>query len=423
MKIDYNKKIKGLCYVEDVLDNDGKRVTKILFNNDCRLINDANEYLRELRITSLSSYNSINIVARDLCHFYNFLQISCKKIKEINSEWLSAFVDYLTKIEVNRKSYSIENSMLTRLDLNISCLNKNVASIRKASTLANTSIYRIFNRTINYLAYLYEKGEKVDQRLLKNLGDNKSRIRFIRANGIGINSDNIYYSISEQVITDKQIERIKEESSKKNDYERFLYFVLEKTGMRIGETLGLKIIESDPNNIRSIKGDIYYENDIWKIKIVYRNDNPHDSLSKSHRLRTVGIKDSDKFEFELLLERYMKYRKRKLSSGNIDWLFISNRGTKLSQNTVYKRFKNTLEKACPESADKITLHSFRHTFCTKELLAGTPIEFVAKIVGHSNPQTTYMIYVHYSGEEMRKIREKYSHYMRENLKGELKWNI
>ena len=402
MKINYKKKIKGLCYVEDVLDKNGMKVFKILFDNNCKLIDEANEYLRELRITRLSGYNSINIVARDLCHFYNFLLISNKKVEEIDYKWLSEFINYLTKISISKNKYSIENSILTRLNLNVYSKLNNVIGIHKFGSLSDASIYRIFNRTIDYLEYLHAKGKFIDERLLKNLMQRKARSRFVKANCIYTNLKDTYLNISNQIMTDEQIDRIVEESSKTNDYERLLYFILLKTGVRIGEALGLQIIESD--NIKNLSGDIYYGEEAWKIKVVYRRDNNFDSLSKSHSSRIISIKESDKFEFELLLERYLKFRKRKLKNRKCKWLFITNRATKLSQNTAYERFKRTLEKACPESVDKLTLHSFRHTFCTKELLNGTPLELVAKMAGHADPVTTYKINVHYSDEDIREIR-------------------
>lgn len=73
MKINYSKKIKGLCYVEDVLNEKGIKIAKVIFDNSCKLIDDANAFLRELRITRTSSYNSINRIAYDLCYFYDFL--------------------------------------------------------------------------------------------------------------------------------------------------------------------------------------------------------------------------------------------------------------------------------------------------------------------------------------------------------------
>lgn len=416
MKINYKKKIKGLCYVEDVFDKNGNKVAKILFDNNCNLIDEANAYLRELRITRLTSFNSVNVVARDLCHLYNFLIVSNKKIEEIDYEFLSEFINYLTKISSNKKRFSIENTMLTRLSLNTHSSDNNVISIRKFGSIANSSILRIFCRATYYLEYLNVIGINVDERILQNLKLDKAKTRFVQANGVSVNTDRMRLNIEDQIISDEQLERINEGASKTNDYQRLLYFILSNTGMRIGEVLGLQIIKFS-DDIKNLEGDICYENGAWKINVVYRHDNYHDSLAKSHAPRSVSIRESSRFEFELLLERYLKFRKRKLGNKKVKWFFISNRATKLTQNTAYKRFKRTLGEVCPELIDRVTLHSYRHSFCTKEILAGTPLELVAKIVGHESPATTYRIYVHYSGEDMKEIRKKHSHYMTKKNKG------
>lgn len=124
--------------------------------------------------------------------------------------------------------------------------------------------------------------------------------------------------------------------------------MLENIGIRIGEALGLKDAESDIFNIGNIKGDIEYKNDCWEVKVICREDNPVDSLSKGHANRKIKIKEEYKYEFELLLNRYMEFRYRTLKSKKMEWLFVSNRGSKLTQNTVYRRFKRTLEKCWPK---------------------------------------------------------------------------
>lgn len=417
IKVNYRKKIKGLCYVEDVLDKNGKKVAKMIFDNKCNPITEANNYLRELRITSVSSYNSLNVIARELCHFYNFLIVANISINELDKEWLAEFINYLTKIDTNKNRYSIENSLLNKIPLCDKDTNFKITQIRKFGRLKDKYIFRIFDRAIRYLQYLKESKQYKIKLDLERLKSKRVKLGFLKAKGLHISQQKIEPIANEKILTEEQIERIKEEASKRNDYQRFLYFLLEKTGIRIGEALGLIITDYDGFDVKSIKGDIYFKDGEWKVKVVWRSDNPIDSLAKGHSVRIINIADNDKYEFESLLDRYLKSRTRKLKNKTSKWLFVSNRGSKLKQNTAYKRFKNTLKNACPECIDDITLHSFRHTFCTNEIMKGVPLEIVAKIVGHKSPKTTFDLYVHYSGERMEKVREKYSHYLTNKLKG------
>lgn len=415
MKVNYNKKINGLCYVEDVYSKEGVKVAKVLFDNRCKLIEEVNQYLKYIRGVSTSSYNTINIKARDLCHFYNYLLISKTRISDINTKHLSEFVKYLVKLGVSKNNYAIENTLLTKIPINPLARNNKVKPISTSGRLDSKSIYRILDTVINYLEYLHIERRLTFKNELKNLKKKKRKINFLGQFGISVSVNNIEPIDQEKLITDEQIEKIRGKASRRNDYERFLYYILEKTGIRIGEALGLCVFDYDVKDIKLTSGDIVFKDGQWFIKVVWRIENPTDSLTKSHSSRQIAIKESDKFEFEMLFERYLKFRDRKIRDKKMKWLFISNHGTKLNQNTAYKRFKRTLEKACPESINDITLHSWRHTFCTQLLLEGIPMELVAKMAGHRSRKTTFKTYIHYSGEHMQEIRKKYSHYMETEL--------
>jgi hypothetical protein len=63
MKLDYSKRIKGICYCEDVYNREGKKATKIVFNDNAEVITEAMTYLRYTRITATDSYNTLNRIA------------------------------------------------------------------------------------------------------------------------------------------------------------------------------------------------------------------------------------------------------------------------------------------------------------------------------------------------------------------------
>ena len=95
---------------------------------------------------------------------------------------------------------------------------------------------------------------------------------------------------------------------------------------------------------------------------------------------------------------------------------ISNSGKKLTQNTAYVRLKRNLDKSLTQDSSHLTLHTWRHTYCSNALRMGVPLEVVAKQVGHKSPLTTFLIYVHNTWEEMLEVRKKYDHYLEPALR-------
>lgn len=98
-------------------------------------------------------------MARDLCYFYNFLTIGNIKIYELDKDWIAEFINYLTKMDIARNKYAIENRLLTKIPLCTKYKCENNIIISKFRKINNKSIYRVFDRIINYLVYLQKEGK------------------------------------------------------------------------------------------------------------------------------------------------------------------------------------------------------------------------------------------------------------------------
>jgi site-specific recombinase XerC len=86
--------------------------------------------------------------------------------------------------------------------------------------------------------------------------------------------------------------------------------------------------------------------------------------------------------------------------------FVSTRGTRISIRTVERRIQCLRELM--GLAKKATPHTFRHTFATLELLAGTDIATLADLLGHENINTT-ALYLHWIDFRRREAVRKISH--------------
>ncbi|MCY7790719.1 tyrosine-type recombinase/integrase [Bacillus haynesii] len=64
--------------------------------------------------------------------------------------------------------------------------------------------------------------------------------------------------------------------------------------------------------------------------------------------------------------------------------------------------EKNFKKSGPE---KITQHTFRHTFTSLAAEAGVPLEEIQKILGHEKDEVTRKVYLHTT----RKSKEKTSH--------------
>lgn len=426
--IDYSKKIiRGLCFTDDVFDDNGCKRSVLIFDNNCNPIDLANKYIKYCRQTQTGSYCTISIIARDLSRVYDFLLISDSNIFQIKLDILKEFVGYLKKNKVKyakeldtefvKVKYSIERTLRNRLSIieKKSSRSGNVTHLNINCGIDEQSIYRTFNRLIRYIKYLNENYD-FDFNYIVEYFDNKYAVRnFLRAQGIEIHNHEIKPVDEEMILLDDEIQAINEHST--TPYERLLYFLLERTGMRIGEALGLKMVNYDKNDIRKYDGDINFQAGRWVVNIIWRPENPFFCRTKSHRARAIELKKNETRIFELLFERYLKWRGKNVNGKSKEWLFISIRGNHLTQNVAYSQLKRTCTKAFLEHRkNEITLHSFRHTFASKELLRGVPLEVISKILGHKNSKTTEEIYIHFTKNSTRKIREDLDEEMEKELK-------
>ncbi|BBO89854.1 tyrosine-type recombinase/integrase [Desulfosarcina ovata] len=97
-----------------------------------------------------------------------------------------------------------------------------------------------------------------------------------------------------------------------------------------------------------------------------------------------------KSKLRSLLRGYLKER-RKQGDGECQALFVSNRGTRLSERQVARRLEHWLKAAGIEK--QLTPHSLRHTFATHLYSRTGDILVVQRALGHRDLSTT-QIYTH-----------------------------
>lgn len=139
-------------------------------------------------------------------------------------------------------------------------------------------------------------------------------------------------------------------------------------GLRISELVGLNVQDVRPDNLRVVgKGD--------KERVVYLNDACVSALNA-----------------------YIPVR-RSMAAPGCSALFVSNRRTRISVDSVQTMVKRTLLKAGLD-ASKYSAHKLRHTAATLMLQNGVDVRTLQEVLGHEHLNTT-QIYTHVDSAELR----------------------
>jgi len=165
--------------------------------------------------------------------------------------------------------------------------------------------------------------------------------------------------------------------------DRFLFALLHESGVRVGEALGLR-----HEDIAAAEREV---------TIVPRvNDNG--ARSKSREQRTIPVSAG-------VIRLYADYLHAEYGDLDSDYVFVNlfaePRGQALSYPAVYDLVLR-LRKRTGIDFDP---HWARHSYATRLLRDGVPIEVVSKLLGHASITTTLAVYGHLTVEDARKALE------------------
>ncbi|MDH7481789.1 MAG: site-specific tyrosine recombinase XerD [Armatimonadota bacterium] len=104
------------------------------------------------------------------------------------------------------------------------------------------------------------------------------------------------------------------------------------------------------------------------------------------------------------LERYLSTGRPKFArSGSSEFLFLTNRGRKMSRVGFWKLIKKYAAQA--GITKNITPHTIRHSFATHLLQGGADLRSIQEMLGHANIATT-QVYTHISREKLKQTYKK-----------------
>jgi site-specific recombinase XerD len=167
------------------------------------------------------------------------------------------------------------------------------------------------------------------------------------------------------ILTIEEVKKLLEATE--NIKHQLIIKLLYGCGLRVSEIVNLT------------KGDVNLEEGLIKIK-----------LAKGRKDRFVKLPESIKEN----LENYCK-----LNTGDI--LFQSNRGGKLTKDTIQKIVQNSAKRAGIKK--RVYPHLLRHSFATHLLEQGIDLRIIQKLLGHSSIKTT-QIYTQISQANIKNIK-------------------
>lgn len=155
-------------------------------------------------------------------------------------------------------------------------------------------------------------------------------------------------------------------SNKERDYCILCIFL--NCGLRISELVGLNVNDYRGDNLRVI--------------------------GKGNKERTVYLNDACRAALDSWLEV-----RRNLVPARVSAMFLSNRRTRISVDSVQVMVKKYLKRAGLD-ASLYSTHKLRHTAATLMLQNGVDVRTLQEVLGHENLNTT-QIYTHIDNAELR----------------------
>ena len=188
-----------------------------------------------------------------------------------------------------------------------------------------------------------------------------------------------------RIATKEEVSRIL--SACTNNRDKLLIMIMEETGLRIGEALGIRYTE-----------DIDYEHK--RIFVRYRNKNINKAYAKNAEERYMKISD---VTFDLL-NVYLSENAELFEK--TDYLFIVLHGKTKGRPLTASTFYTSLENIGKRCGIHITNHMLRHYFADERRKANWEIVEISKALGHKNIATTEN-YLHVTPCEIEEAQDVY----------------
>lgn len=165
-------------------------------------------------------------------------------------------------------------------------------------------------------------------------------------------------------------EHLAQQNRSRHDYSPVL-FLAARTGMRLGEVLGLKWGEFDR------------EEGVLRVERQWTRAGEYAEPKTAAARRRIALSDE-------VTKFLLAHRLRSRVSGDDDPIFASGSGRPLSHRNVTRRGFEAAARAA--GLDGVSFHALRHAAASRLIAAGLTPVTVANVLGHSDPTVTLRVY-------------------------------
>jgi site-specific recombinase XerD len=162
--------------------------------------------------------------------------------------------------------------------------------------------------------------------------------------------------------------------------DRLLFALLWESGIRIGEALGLR-----HEDVAAAEGEV----------AIMPRHNANGARAKSGRSRCIPVGPE-------VIRLYADYLYEEYGDLDSDYVFVNLWGHPHGRPMSYAAVYDLVLRLRRVTGAQFDPHWFRHTYATRLLQRGTPMEVVSKLLGHASVATTLDIYGHLSVEDARR---------------------
>ena len=176
------------------------------------------------------------------------------------------------------------------------------------------------------------------------------------------------------------------------------YCLVLETGLRASELIGLTLDEIDFNdNLIHVKHTLLYDSRVgWYYVSPKTRQGTRDIYMTPRCREIIGLALRRKQESNYTLNPLYK-----------DLIFLSTQGLPIRTSS----YNMGLYRICKNAGlTRISMHTLRHTFATRCVLAGITPKVLQTIMGHADISTTMNIYVHVTDTSRRNEMEKLAEY-------------
>jgi integrase/recombinase XerD len=131
---------------------------------------------------------------------------------------------------------------------------------------------------------------------------------------------------------------------------------------------------------------------------IYPRDNDNGARTKSRESRVIPVDAR-------LIRLYADYLHQEVGDLNSDYVFINLWGQPHGHPLTYAAAYDLVKRLRRRTGVDFDPHWYRHSYATRLLRAGTPVEVVSKLLGHACITTTVDTYGHLTAEDARRALE------------------